>query len=144
VDLLINGESRRAVAAGSTLAFRLHYVCRAPEKFPDGVECGFIVYGQGQKLVNFWSNAGLGRTLPVAANGCVDCIVPAWPFRTMPMSVQLHLNYHRETLVDIPEALVFDSLDSDRFGTGIIPGAGEGIALLPHEWKTSTPSHTLE
>ncbi|MEO6994114.1 MAG: polysaccharide ABC transporter ATP-binding protein [Lacunisphaera sp.] len=138
VELLINGESRHAVAAGATLTFRLHYRCTAPADFPDGLECGFIVFGQGQKLANFWSNAGLGHTMPVAAHGTISCTVPAWPFRTMPMSVQVHLNYRRETLVDLPEALAFDSLDSDRFGTGIVPDASEGIVLLPHQWESAT------
>ena len=137
VELLIDGESRHAVPAGATLTFRLHYRCAAPADFPDGLECGFIVFGQGQKLANFWSNAGLGHTLPVAARGTISCTVPVWPFRTMPMSVQVHLNYRRETLVDLPDALVFDSLDSDRFGTGIVPDAAEGIVLLPHQWESS-------
>ncbi len=138
VELLIDGEPRNAVAAGATLTFRVRYRCHTPDRFPDGLECGFILFGHGQKLVNFWSNAGLGHTLPVAANGVITCTVPAWPFRTMPMNLQLHLNYRRETLVDLPEALTFESLDSDRFGTGIIPDAGEGIVLLPHSW-TSQP-----
>ncbi len=138
VDLLVNGEARNAVTNGATLTFRLRYRCHSPEKFPDGFECGFIVYGHGQKLVNFWSNAGLGRTLPALPQGTISCIVPDWPFRTMPVSVQLHLNYRRETLVDLPEALAFDSLDSDRFGTGIIPDQGEGIVLLPHRWTGET------
>ena len=135
VELLVNHESRRAVPAGSSVTFRLHYRCAAPERFPDGVECGFIIYGQGQKLVNFWSNAGLGHTLPVAARGVISCTLPGWPFRNMPMSLQLHLNYRRETLVDVPEALTFDSVDSDVFGTGILPDASEGIMLLPHRWE---------
>jgi len=136
VELLVDGEPRHAVSAGATLTFRLQYRCHAPDRFPDGLECGFIIFGQGQKLVNFWSNAGLGHTLPVAAHGTISCTVPAWPFRTMPMSLQLHLNYRRETLVDLSEALAFDSLDSDRFGTGIVPDASEGIVLLPHNWSS--------
>jgi lipopolysaccharide transport system ATP-binding protein len=141
VELLIEGVPRNAVAAGTTLTFCVHYRCHAPEQFPDGLECGFIIFGHGQKLVNFWSNAGLGRTLPVASSGVISCTVPAWPFRTMPMNLQLHLNYRRETLVDLPEALTFESLDSDIFGTGIIPDPSEGIVLLSHSWA-SQPSAT--
>ena len=117
--------------------FRLRYRCLDPARFPEGLECGLIVYGQGQKLANFWSNAGLGRTLPAAPRGVITCTVPDWPFRTMQMSLQVHLNYRRETLVDLPEALIFDSLDSDRFGTGIVPGLGEGIVLLPQQWEST-------
>ena len=137
VEILVNGEVRATVPAGATATFRLRYRCLEPARFPDGLECGFMVYGHGQKLVNFWSNAGLGRTLPAVPHGVITCTVPDWPFRTMPMSLQVHLNYRRETLVDLPEAAIFDSVDSDRFGTGIVPGAGEGIVLLPHRWEST-------
>jgi lipopolysaccharide transport system ATP-binding protein len=136
VELLAKGEVRTTVPAGSVVEFRLHYRCNDPARFPDGLECGFIVSGQGQKLVNFWSNAGLGHTLPVAPRGIISCTVPEWPFRSMPMSLQVHLNYRRETLVDLPQAILFDSVDSDRFGTGIVPDSSEGIVLLPHRWET--------
>ena len=137
MEVLANGEVRTTVPAGATLTFRLHYRCREPARFEDGLECGFIVYGHGQKLANFWSNAGLGRALPTLARGVITCTVPDWPFRSMPMSVQVHLNYRRETLVDLPDAAAFDSLDSDRFGTGIVPGPLEGIVLLPHRWESA-------
>ena len=134
VELLVNGEPCATVFAGATVTLLARYRCSAPERFPDGIECGLIVYGHGQKLVNFWSNAGLGRGLPATAHGVITCTVPEWPFRTMPMSVHLHLNYHLENLVDLPEALAFESVDSDRFGTGIVPHPSEGILLLPHSW----------
>jgi lipopolysaccharide transport system ATP-binding protein len=141
-EILVNGEVRSTVPAGSTATFRLRYRCREPARFPDGLECGFIVYGHGQKLANFWSNAGLGRTLMPVPRGIITCTVPDWPFRTMPMSLQVHLNYRRETLVDLPEAVIFDSLDSDRFGTGIVPSVGEGIVLLPHRWESTDGAPT--
>ena len=137
VEILVNGEVRATVPAGATATIRLRYHCLRPDRFRDGLECGFMIFGHGQKLANFWSNAGLGRTLPAAPRGVIKCTVPDWPFRTMPMSLQVHLNYRRETLVDLPEALIFDSLDSDRFGTGIVPGLGEGIVLLPHQWEST-------
>ena len=136
VELLVNGEPRAIVPAGATVTLRASYCCSTPARFPDGLECGFVIYGQGQKLVNFWSNAGLGRGLPATARGVITCTVPAWPFRTMPMSVHLHLNYHLANLVELQDALAFDSADSDRFGTGIVPHASEGILLLPHTWAT--------
>ena len=137
VEMLVGDSPRAAVSCGATLTFRARYRCTAPEKFPEGLEAGFIVFGQGQKLVNFWTNAGLGRTLPIAPRGTITCTVPAWPFRSMPISVQLHLNYRLENLVDLPEALTFESVDSDRFGTGIVPHASEGIMLLPHQWNAA-------
>ena len=140
VELLVDGGPRTTVAAGATLTFRARYRCREPDRFRDGLECGFIVFGHGQKLANFWSNAGLGHTLPIAREGVISCTIPAWPFRSMPMTLQVHLNYRLETLVDLPEALRFESLDSDRFGTGIVPHPTEGIVLLPHTWETH-PSH---
>jgi len=135
VELLVNGVPQSTVPTGATATLQLRYHCPDARRFPDGLECGFMIYGNGQKLANFWSNAGLGRTLPAVGRGTIRCAVPEWPFRAMPMSVQVHLNYRRETLVDLPEALIFDSVDSDRFGTGIIPDAGEGIVLLPHQWE---------
>jgi len=138
VDLLVDGETRQTVPAGATLTLRVHYRCTEPGRFKEGLECGFIVSSQGQKLANFWSNAGLGHSLAIAPRGVISCTVPAWPFRTMPMSLQVHLNYRLENLVDVPEALCFESLDSDRFGTGIVPHASEGIVLLPHTWTGQT------
>jgi len=137
VELLVNGGRQNSVPAGATATFRVRYRCPAPEKLPEGLECSFIVYGQGQKLVNFWSNAGRGRSFPIASSGVISCTVPEWPFRTMPMTLQLHLNYRFDNLVDLPDALAFDSADCDRFGTGTVPHITEGILLLPHQWGES-------
>lgn len=135
VELLVRGERRTTLPCGETMTLRMQFRCLSPNDFPEGIEVGFIIYGNGQKLANFWSNAGHGGPLPISHAGAITCTVPNWPFRTMPMTVQLHLNYRHEHLVDLPEALNFDSVDSDLFGTGILPHASEGIVLLPHTWS---------
>jgi lipopolysaccharide transport system ATP-binding protein len=139
VDILVGNQAHTIVPAGSTVTFRVHYCCTEPAQFSHGLECSFIVHGYGQKLANFWSNAGYGGPFPIAQRGVIICTVPAWPFRTMSMSLQVHLNYRLENVVDLPEAAIFESIDSDRFGTGIIPHSSEGIVLLPHHWE-----HTAE
>ena len=134
VDLLIGGISCRTVPNGATVTFRLSYRCSEPARAPKGMECSFIVFGNGQRLANFWSEAGRGSNFPLRTEGTIECTVPDWPFRHMPMTVQVALSRQREALVMIDSALRFSSEDSDRFGTGTIPHTTEGILLLPHRW----------
>jgi lipopolysaccharide transport system ATP-binding protein len=134
-DLLVEDQEATIVSTGDEVTFRVHYRCDDPLAYPDGVECGFIIHGQGQKLVNLWSQCGLGKTLKVEHAGIFACTIPSWPFRTMPFTVEIHLNYQRQTIVLAKNALRFDSMDADIYGSGTLPHAGEGIVLLPQSWS---------
>jgi len=134
-DVLINGQPSRTVSNGATVTFRVRYRCTDPALFPRGFEFTFIVYGDGQKLVNFWSEAGHSTPFPIQPEGEIECTVPDWPFRSMPMTLQVAFNRQRTTVLIIDSAVRFASEDSDRFGTGIVPHSTEGILLLPHRWQ---------
>ncbi|MEJ1971699.1 MAG: ABC transporter ATP-binding protein [Lacunisphaera sp.] len=137
VDVLVDGRSARGVTAGSTVEFVLNYRCPRPAAFPSGFEASFIVFGNGQKLANFWSNAGRGATFSAGPAGRISCRVPRWPFRAMSIDLEVHLNYRLSNLIEIPGAVQFDSLDGDFYGRGAIPHSAEGILLLDHRWDYS-------
>jgi len=137
VDLLVASESRRSVKTGEALEIRLAYECTEPSRMPDGITVSFILYAAGQKVANFWSRAGHAAPLPIASSGTVSCIIPNWPFRSLPFTLEVHLAYRGDTLVEVPEALEFDSNDSDLFGTGVVPHHSEGIVLLRHSWRAT-------
>ncbi len=140
VELLAGGKPVQTVPNGSAVTFRLAYRCSDPAQASRGVECSFIVHGGGQKLANFWSEAGHGPSFPLRAEGVIECTVPEWPFRGMPMTLQVALSRQRELLLEIDAAVRFTSEDSDRFGTGIVPHPSEGIVLLPHRWAEASRS----
>jgi len=135
VDLLVDGVSTRTVHNGATVTFRAKYRCTDLSIAPKGFEFTFIVHGDGQKLANFWSEAGHGPSFPLRPEGVVECTVPDWPFRTMAMSLEVAFNRQRSTLLIVDSAIRFSSEDSDRYGTGVVPHHTEGILLLPHRWN---------
>jgi lipopolysaccharide transport system ATP-binding protein len=140
VDVLVDGQSSRNVTAGSTVEFVLRYRCARPVAFPSGFEASFILFGNGQKLANFWSNAGHGATFSAGPAGRISCRVPRWPFRSMSIDLEVHLNYRLSNLVEIPGAVQFNSLDGDFYGRGVIPHSAEGILLLDHRWDYTLAS----
>jgi len=136
IDILLDDRTVSTVPSGSTATFRLAYRCSDPARAPRGIECSFIVWGNGQKLVNFWSEAGTGGSFPIQDRGVISCTVPAWPFRAQSMSLTVGISRQRELLVEAHEAVVFSGIDTDRFGTGILPHSSEGMLLLAHEWRS--------
>jgi len=138
VDVLVDGRSTRDVTTGSTVVFVLCYRCLCPDSFPSGFEASFILYGNGQKLTNFWSNAGQGTAFPASHTGRIVCRVPRWPFRTLSIDLEAHLNYRLANLVEIPGAVQFNSMDGDFYGRGVIPHHAEGMMLLDHRWDYTT------
>lgn len=137
VEILVNGHPSRIVPSGSTVTFRAAYRCRDATQAPKGIECTFVVNSEGRKLVNFWSEAGHGKPFSLNESGIIECVVPDWPFREAPMSLQIAFTQQRDLLLEVEEAALFSGADSDRFGTGTIPAPSEGMVLLPHQWSAS-------
>ena len=136
VDVIVNGEPTANVQAGDHVTFRMRYRALRPSVVGDDYSVCVILYSQGQRLTNLWTNGPRGRGLPVAERGTIDCVVPRWPFREGIFRVDLycHIGVDMQDVID--ECASFDSHDGDFYGTGMIPDARGDLALLEHEWST--------
>lgn len=134
-EALVGGQPTRHISSGQTLTLRLRYRCTDTARYPDGLHFTFVLFGAGQSLINVWSLAALGRAVPARRESVIECVIPHWPLRTMPVSVAVHISHRNQNLVNVGQALQFDSIDGDLHGHGIIPGPAESILSLAHIWK---------
>jgi hypothetical protein len=135
VEALVGGQPARHVASGQTLTLRLRYRCSDPARYADGLHFDFVLFGAGQRLINVWSLAADGRAVHAQREAVIECTIPYWPLRAMPVSVAVHISHRNQNLINVEQALQFDSVDGDLHGHGIIPGPAESILALPHTWK---------
>jgi len=135
VDAHNGGQPTRHIAGGQPLTLRLRYRCADPARYPDGLHFAFVIFGSGQRLINVWSLSALGRAVPTQREAVIECLIPHWPLRAMPVSVAVHISHRNQNLVNVEQILQLDSIDGDLHGHGIIPGPAESILTLPHAWK---------
>lgn len=147
VDLLVDGAPASHVCAGQACTLRVHYrQLRGVSQF--GFSVSVMLFSEGQELVNLWTNSDPDfahslETLPEV--GFVDCHIRKWPFRTHSIRVDVFCHTGQATQDWIEEVLMFDSLDGDFHGSGIITNPDQGILFLDCTWSFgsgSSPSVT--
>jgi lipopolysaccharide transport system ATP-binding protein len=134
VEVLMAGEPTATVQSGEEVTFRLRYRAVRPECVGDDFSLCVIISSEGQRLTNLWTNGPLGRGIPAAERGTIECIVPRWPFRGGIFRVDLYTHVGVATQDVIEECATFDSHDADFYGTGMIPDPLD-LILLDHKWR---------
>lgn len=137
VEVIVNGKPTANVEAGDQVTFRMRYRTMTPAAVVNDYSVCVILYAQGQRLTNLWTNGPPGRGLGVAESGTIDCVVPRWPFREGIFRVDLYCHIGLDMQDVIDECARFDSHDGDFYGTGMIPDPLGDLALLEHEWSTA-------
>ena len=137
-ELLVNGEPSQAVQAGDACTIRIRYRTSDPAVLGTDGRFFVMLFGEGQKLTNLWTDARMGHGVPLAEEGTVECTIPRWPYRGMPMRADLYTEVGFEAQDWIEEMLTFDSHDGDFYGTGTIPFAGQGVMFVDHDWSADT------
>ncbi len=120
----------------------MHYRCKNPEKFPYGLGVTLTVRLNDDKIVNLWSAYSPQTNIQPGAEGRIECVVPAWPFRENRLTVDVYVHaWHGPTVEWIRNMITVHSQDGDYYGVGKLSPAGEGILFLPHDWShTPGPS----
>jgi hypothetical protein len=95
-----------------------------------------MLFSEGQKLVNFWTNCQNGRIIKILPAGVIECSIPKWPFRTNLLRIDVFTQMGPHLQDWIEECIYFDSYDGDYYQSGIITKPGEGIIFLDHEWNS--------
>jgi hypothetical protein len=136
VEVLVRGEPTAIVQSGDEVTFRLRYRALQPEYVGDDFSVCIILSSAGQRLTNLWTNGPLGRGIPAAERGTIECVVPRWPFRGGIIRVDLYTHIGVSVQDVIEECATFDSHDADFYGTGMIPDPVD-LVLLDHTWKST-------
>ncbi|HEX2779707.1 MAG TPA: polysaccharide ABC transporter ATP-binding protein, partial [Gemmatimonadaceae bacterium] len=92
VEVMANGEPTAVVQSGDAITFRIHYRTLQREAIGADFSVCVLLYSEGQRMTNLWTNGPLGRGIAAQERGMIDCVIPKWPFRSGVF--QLHLYTH--------------------------------------------------
>lgn len=134
VRLLVSGRPSPLIRAGESCSLRVGYRLLAPEAIGSPLSISLMLYGDGQKLANLWTNC-LGQRFPCLPSGTLTCNIAKWPFRNQQIRVDVYTHVGAEAQDWIEESLVFDSHDGDFYRTGVITNPDQGLMFLDHNWS---------
>jgi hypothetical protein len=137
VELLVDGKPCDSVQAGQPCIFRVHY-CVLAKRPIQTLSCSIMLFSEGQKLVNLWTNckkdfSSFSKAL--TGNGFIDCRINKWPFRNRTIRLDVFSHTGPVTQDWIEEVLVFNSHDGDFYESGVITNADQGIMFLDQDWS---------
>ena len=137
IELIVDGIPSTNIQAGQSCIIRVYYR-RVSDRSIDSLSLSVMLYSDGQKLTNLWTNCHTEFTancqrLPMAGFG--DCCIEKWPFRSHTIRVDIFSHTNNSTQDWVEEALVFNSHDGDYYGSGVIPNPDQGIMFLNHSWR---------
>jgi lipopolysaccharide transport system ATP-binding protein len=135
VELLVDGSQANSVQSGQSCTIRIRYHAIEPEAIGCKLSVSILLFSDGQKLVNLWTNYHGGTTVKVQPFGVIDCTINKWPFRSH--VIRLDVYTHLGPLVQdhIEECLFFSSHDGDYYHSGIITNPDQGLLFMDHEWS---------
>ena len=90
----------------------------------------------GEKLMHL-STRYTGPSFVCSFAGTLICHIPKLPLPPGSYFVNLSMHHFRERIDHIPNALAFDVIEGDFFGTGKLPPASENKILVEHIWRTT-------
>jgi lipopolysaccharide transport system ATP-binding protein len=137
VELFINDKSTRSVLSGDSCTFRIKYRILDPAAIGQKLSVSLVLYLDGQRVANLWTNYAQGAGELMRANGYIDCDIERWPFRSSPMRAEIYTHIGPEVQDWIEDCLTFDSQDGDYYGSGVTTHHGQGITFLNHTWSSS-------
>jgi lipopolysaccharide transport system ATP-binding protein len=134
VEVLVGDEPAATVQSGDPVTFRVHYKTLEPGIAGQELSVAVILFVEGQKIANLWTNLSAGRGLPIADEGYIDCAIEKWPFRTgiFRVDIYTHLGLHSQDWIE--DAAAFNSHDGDFYGSGVITDPGQGVVFLEQDW----------
>jgi lipopolysaccharide transport system ATP-binding protein len=135
VELLVDGHPTRTVQAGSPCTIRVSYRKLDPAAAPE-LSVSVMLFADGQKVVNLWTNYHTGRGVAAHPSGHVDCHLGRWPFRDQQFRVDVYTHTGLEAQDWIEDCLAFSSCDGDYYGSGVVTNPGQGIMFLDHRWES--------
>ena len=131
--LWVKHTSVSSVASGEEAEFVIHY---RTEGIPlDSWSFSLLLFRDGEKVTNLWTNYRKGLGLKLDSSGKIRCIVPNWPFRRGDFHVDLFVHRGPQTEVWIEQLLVFHSVDGDYYRSGVITNSDQGSIFIQHEWR---------
>ena len=136
VRMLVEGVPATSVRSGQPCQLRIEYVLQEARRGP--VSCSILLFANGEKLANLWTNCDPGYSLsPGAAprRGVLICDIPKWPFRRHSFRIDVFSHLGDEVQDWIEEAMFFESHDGDYYQSGIIPNPDQGIVFIDHRWR---------
>ncbi len=133
-----DGQPIDTAQCGQTVRFVLEYEAQPDAILDDEMEFRIKVEGTRQERLFYLSSRLGGHTWDsLARKGRIECVIPELPLA--PGRYMFHLVGHRASDVydDVAFAGNFTVVWGDYFGTGRLPRAKWGPALVRHEWHLS-------
>jgi lipopolysaccharide transport system ATP-binding protein len=136
VELLVYGAPANSVQSGEACTVRVYYRTLDTKCVGSKLSVSLLVFSEGRKLTNLWTNYQEGRGLPVGREGFIDCNIPRWPFRSQAIRMDVYTHIGHEVQDWIEGCLMFDSYDGDFYGSGVVTNADQGALFLEHSWSS--------
>lgn len=133
----VDGMTTRTVAAGMPCTFRVAYECLDEAAVGRELAVSIMLYADGEKLVNLWTNYSGGSGERIEKSGVIECVIPRWPFRLDSFRADIYTHIGSDVQDWVENSLQFDSIDGDFYGSGVITNQGQGILFLEHHWRSS-------
>jgi lipopolysaccharide transport system ATP-binding protein len=134
------GVPTNSILSGDPCTFRVKYRILDASVIGKRLSVSLLLFTEGQKLANLWTNYARGCGETVSREGHIECRIDRWPFRGFPVRVDIYTHIGPEVQDWIENCRSFDSLDGDFYGSAITTHAGQGIIFIDHTWS-STPCH---
>jgi lipopolysaccharide transport system ATP-binding protein len=135
VEVLVDGVPTATVQSGDRVTFRVQYKTLEPRPAGQQLSVSLLLFAEGQKLANLWTNYAAGEGIAMSASGTIECVIPKWPFRNGIFRVDVFTHIALDTQDWIEECATFNSHDGDYYRSGIITNADQGLVFLEQQWS---------
>lgn len=134
IELRVADQPVSSIQSGLTCTLRLYYSALSARGTNTDFSVSIMVFANGQKLVNLWTNYHQGMTIRTGNKGYIDCIIEKWPFRSGLFRIDIWTSTNVEAQDWIEECLYLDSTDGDYYDSGVTTNSDQGIMFLEHRW----------
>jgi lipopolysaccharide transport system ATP-binding protein len=128
-----DGLETNALPVGGDLTLTVSYVSESPLAKP---VLGFVIKNQfGIRILGVNNKfSGVYPSHGPVPSGRVTCHLRACPFVEGRYTVDLWFGDPYWTYDIVDDAITFDVIASDRFGSGLVPGPDMGVLVWPADW----------
>ncbi|NDJ35875.1 MAG: ABC transporter ATP-binding protein [Chloroflexi bacterium] len=131
-----SGQALEVVKSGQDVDVLFHYEIRDPDFQPEGVHVSLEVRNQMDVPVFLQSTRFAGRQLQaIPREGTFVCHIDRLPLPETGYRIGYSLRKQKRYIDRLPDALDFTVVKGDFFGSGRVPPATMGIALVDADWS---------
>jgi len=132
---VVGPQSSDVAVAGSPLTISFRYQCQNERMLGQQVSVSFVLYQNGHRVTNLWTEYHRGQKLFVSAQGEWCCTITRWPFRQGEFEVELYVSLDDDPILHVMKVKTFNSVDGPFYGEGRLTHPEQGIVFVDHDWS---------